>query len=78
MTAETVDSSLPILDLRDLAHPHTAAAFERKLRDATRNIGFFYLVGVPLGDLGDRILQHAREFFALPEDEKRRIEMVNS
>lgn len=78
MTAPPAASSLPVLDLRDLADPATAAAFERKLRDATRNIGFFYLVGVPLSDLGARILQHARAFFALPEDEKRQIEMVNS
>jgi isopenicillin N synthase-like dioxygenase len=77
MTAQN-DASLPILDLRDLAQPDTAAAFERKLRDVTRNIGFFYLVGVPLGDLGERILESAREFFALPEEEKRQIEMVNS
>lgn len=77
MTAET-DASLPVLDLRDLANPESAAAFERKLRDVTRNIGFFYLVGVPLGDLGERILKAAREFFALPEEEKRKIDMVNS
>lgn len=70
--------SLPVLDLRDLDDPATSVAFERKLRDATRNIGFFYLTGVPLGDLGARMLAYAREFFALPESEKQALAMVNS
>jgi isopenicillin N synthase-like dioxygenase len=64
--------SLPVLDLR-------SPGFDGELRAAARDVGFFYLVGhgVP-EDLADALFTASRRFFALPEAEKRAIEMANS
>jgi isopenicillin N synthase-like dioxygenase len=63
--------SLPVVDLSE-PMPSTAAAIERACRDS----GFFYVTGhgVP-ASLLNRMDAAAREFFALPEPEKMKIEM---
>ncbi|UWF78334.1 MULTISPECIES: isopenicillin N synthase family dioxygenase [Microbacterium] len=74
------DLTLPVLDLSELDRgPSAAAAFREALRAATRDVGFFYLTGtgVPAA-LEERLHRAARDFFALPEDDKLAIENVRS
>jgi len=75
-------TSLPDLDMSEfLAAPHgvTAARFVKALRDACHGPGFCYLSGhgVP-APLDAAILASAREFFALPESERRALAIGNS
>ncbi|MFC8934434.1 isopenicillin N synthase family dioxygenase [Rhodococcus sp. NPDC057135] len=72
-------TSLPVLDLSLAQNPATAEQFRTQLREATHEVGFFYLVGhgIP-DDLQRRLLDVAREFFALPTAEKLAIENVRS
>jgi isopenicillin N synthase-like dioxygenase len=78
----TTHPSLPVLDMRDfLAAPESAAGghFVRQLRDACHEVGFCYLVGhgVP-AELDATLMHNAREFFALPESERRELAIANS
>jgi isopenicillin N synthase-like dioxygenase len=74
------DLNLPILDLSELdAGPEAAARFRADLRDATHDVGFFYLTGTGVPpELEGRLHQVARDFFLLPEDDKLAIENINS
>ena len=78
MTTVT-EQTLPILDLAKLQDPATADEFLRELRRATGEFGFFYLVGhgVP-DDLQAEIVEVARQFFALPAEQKDAIDKLNS
>ncbi|MCS4253421.1 isopenicillin N synthase-like dioxygenase [Rhodococcus erythropolis] len=72
-------TSLPVLDLSLAHNPDTAEQFRTQLREATHEVGFFYLVGHGIPDeLQRRLLAVAREFFALPTAEKLAIENVRS
>ncbi len=72
-------TSLPVLDLSLAQNPDTAEQFRTQLREATHEVGFFYLVGHGIPDeLQRRLLDVAREFFALPTAEKLAIENVRS
>src|SRR5690554_6000196 len=74
------DMRLPILDLSRLDQDAAEAeAFRTELREATHEYGFFYLTGhgVPQELLDDAIAT-ARDFFALPLDDKLSIENVKS
>ena len=72
--------SLPILDLSTLDDgPDAAEEFRAVLLAATHDVGFFYLTGHGLTD--DDIataFATAEKFFALPLEDKVRLEMVNS
>jgi isopenicillin N synthase-like dioxygenase len=75
-------TTLPELDMADfVAAPHSEGgrSFVRKLRDACHEIGFCYLAGhgVPAA-LDAAIMAAAREFFALPETERRALGIANS
>src|SRR6478609_3491390 len=74
------DLNLPILDLSQLdAGPDAAARFRDELRDATHDVGFFYLVGTGVpAQLERRLHRVAREFFALPEADKLAVENIKS
>src|SRR5918994_4212979 len=74
------DLSLPILDLSQLdAGPDAAAAFRDDLRRATHDVGFFYLIGTGVSpELEARLHRAARDFFALPDEDKLAIENVQS
>ena len=74
------DLNLPILDLSRLdADAETAAAFRDDLRAATHDVGFFYLTGTGVTpELEKRLHQAAKDFFALPEEDKLAIENVKS
>lgn len=74
------DLNLPILDLSRLdAGSEAAAAFRDDLRAATHDVGFFYLTGTGVtSELEQRLHQAAKDFFALPEEDKLAIENVRS
>jgi isopenicillin N synthase-like dioxygenase len=71
---------LPTLDLRRLDQgAGERAAFLAALREAARELGFFYLVGHSIApELIDSTLRLSRRFFELPEAEKLSIEMIKS
>ncbi|WP_144720046.1 isopenicillin N synthase family dioxygenase [Agrococcus jejuensis] len=73
-------ANLPVLDLSDLDRgAASAASFRTRLREATRDVGFLYLVGHGIDpDLQSRVHGLARAFFALPEEEKLSIENTSS
>ncbi|MGC4025583.1 MAG: isopenicillin N synthase family oxygenase [Mesorhizobium sp.] len=71
---------VPIIDLNQFERdPNTRQAFLNDLRSAARDVGFFYLTGhdIPNEQIDD-LFAEARRFFALPLDEKLKIEMINS
>ncbi|MDU0325190.1 2-oxoglutarate and iron-dependent oxygenase domain-containing protein [Microbacterium sp. KSW2-21] len=72
--------NLPVLDLSLLDQgPDAAARFRDELRAATHDVGFFYLTGTGVSPaLEERLLQAAKDFFALPDAEKLSIENVTS
>ena len=74
------DLTLPVLDLSRLDDgPEAAARFRDNLRAATHDVGFFYLTGTGVTpELEARLLQAARDFFALPEEDKLAIENIKS
>jgi isopenicillin N synthase-like dioxygenase len=71
---------LPTLDLGRFGRDPTArAAFLRDLRQTAREIGFFYVIGHGVPEtLTSAVLCASRRFFALPEAEKLKVEMVHS
>lgn len=70
---------LPIIDLRELDNPSTRDNFYQKLRFTAREIGFFYLVGHNISSQQrDDLLATTKQFFALPEVEKNKINMSHS
>ncbi|GAA2892869.1 isopenicillin N synthase family dioxygenase [Microbacterium esteraromaticum] len=72
--------NLPVLDLSQLdAGDEAAARFRADLRAATRDVGFFYLTGTGIpSELEHRLHRAARDFFALPDDDKLAIENIKS
>ena len=68
---------LPVLDLSIAdADPD---AFRSAVRQAAHTHGFFYLVGHGIGaDRFDEVLSMARQFFALPDEEKIEISQLDS
>ena len=71
----TTSLSLPVLDLSLADDPSTAEDFRIALREATHDVGFFYLAGHGVDPaLAPRLIEVARQFFALPEAEKLAIE----
>ncbi|MEI3849649.1 MULTISPECIES: isopenicillin N synthase family dioxygenase [Microbacterium] len=74
------DLTLPILDLSRLDDgPEAAAGFRDDLRAATHDVGFFYLTGTGVpAELERRLHRAAKDFFALPEQDKLAIENVRS
>jgi isopenicillin N synthase-like dioxygenase len=74
--------TLPELDLAPfMAAPHSPGGLElvARLRDACHDLGFCYLVGhgVP-AELDAAVMTVARQFFALPEAERRALAIANS
>ncbi|MBL4926650.1 isopenicillin N synthase family dioxygenase [Fuscibacter oryzae] len=73
-------ANLPVLDAsRFHGSPTERAAFVADLRGILHDHGFFYLTGhgVPQA-LIDRLVAASKKFFALPPEEKLKIEMVRS
>lgn len=72
-------TTLPILDLARYSNPAEKAGFLADLRQAARDIGFFYLInhGVDAG-LQTEVQRQARRFFALDDSEKQQVAMIHS
>ncbi|QJY49688.1 isopenicillin N synthase family dioxygenase [Pseudonocardia broussonetiae] len=73
-------TSLPVLDMALLDRGEEGAEeFRSALRTATHEVGFFSLVGHGIGDdVMARAFAEAARFFALPDEDKRRVEMLRS
>jgi isopenicillin N synthase-like dioxygenase len=75
MSGATSFTSVPIVDISDLTSADLAVR-ERvaaAVGDAAREVGFFYISGSGIDEqLFDRLLAVAKEFFALPVEEKMR------
>jgi isopenicillin N synthase-like dioxygenase len=78
-------TSLPVIDLSPYldgssSYPPTEAQKKcsAAIHEACVEYGFFYLAGLGLHpDEMDRVLTLAREFFALPNEEKDKISIAN-
>ncbi|OLL76348.1 putative 2-Oxobutyrate oxidase [Pseudonocardia sp. Ae168_Ps1] len=71
-------TTLPVLDLSDLDRDaETADTFRSALRYAGHGVGFFHLRGhgIP-DDVTARAFAEAGRFFALPDEDKRAVEML--
>ncbi|MFB9948462.1 isopenicillin N synthase family dioxygenase [Rhizobium puerariae] len=79
-TPVETEASLPVLDLsRFRASPGERQAFVAELRTVLHDHGFFYLRGHGVDPkLIDDVTATAKRFFALPAEEKLKIEMVKS
>lgn len=71
---------LPVVDMSTLdGTPSGGEAFRAALRSATHEFGFFYLVGHGIDrETREALFTTARDFFALPDTEKFRVEMLAS
>lgn len=80
MTHAPVSTNLPVLDMSMLdGDEASASGFRHALRTATHEVGFFYLVGHGISDdITARAFATAEQFFALPTEDKQRIEMLHS
>lgn len=73
--------TLPIVDISGLAtdDPEARAAVGRAIEAACRDKGFMYVTGHGIdAALRARVLEEAAAFFALPEEEKMRVDMKKS
>ncbi|CAI1550164.1 2-oxoglutarate-dependent ethylene/succinate-forming enzyme [Serratia quinivorans] len=80
MTPPLTLKTLPQLSLSQLdGDGRQRQAFLDGLREAARDVGFFYLRGHGVDNrLNAQLQQHARQFFALPEADKLAVQMVHS
>ena len=76
----SASAALPLLDLRRLGQgAGERVAFLAELRERARDFGFFYVTGHGIAPaVMTEVLGWSRRFFALPDDEKNAIAMVNS
>jgi len=73
------DQSLPLVDVSRFRDPAQREAFLADLRHAAHDVGFFYVVGHGIAPgVTDGVMAAAREFFALPLEQRLEIENVNS
>jgi isopenicillin N synthase-like dioxygenase len=79
MTSQQI-TALPVLDISKLQGDSAQReAFLEELRRTAHEVGFFYVSGhgIPQASI-DEMLALARRFFALPDEEKLKIEMIHS
>jgi isopenicillin N synthase-like dioxygenase len=75
MSAAGSFTSIPIVDISGLssADPSARAGVAAEIGEAARRVGFFHIAGSGVSDeLFDRLFAAAKEFFALPVEEKMR------
>ena len=74
-------NQIPVIDFGPFLKGSSAErrAVARKIGEACRNIGFFYLTGhgIPRS-MVDGVFGEAKRFFALPPEKKREIAIENS
>ncbi len=79
MSHHSTQSPLPILDWQEYRSPETRPQFLKKLLSAAHEVGFFYLKNHGIDeDLIAQAFQLGKDFFALTDEEKNSIHMVNS
>jgi isopenicillin N synthase-like dioxygenase len=73
-------ATLPVVDLSEFRDPTAdREAFLAELRRAAHEVGFFYVTGHGVPDaVTDGILDAAKEFFALPVEQRLEIENIHS
>src|SRR3954447_20779600 len=73
------EQTLPFVDISRFADPDLRTAFLADLRSAAHDVGFFYVVGhgIP-AEVTSGVLEAAKQFFALPLEQRLEIENVNS
>ncbi|HJR71214.1 MAG TPA: 2-oxoglutarate and iron-dependent oxygenase domain-containing protein, partial [Gammaproteobacteria bacterium] len=75
-------ATLPEIDMTDfVAAPHSTGGqqFVRRLRDACHDIGFCYLAGHGVhAALDAAVMAAGREFFTLPEAQRRALAIASS
>jgi isopenicillin N synthase-like dioxygenase len=75
-------TSIPILNYVLLSSPDTRPVFIRQLQNALINVGFLYLENAtPVSDraqLFDEVIAYLPRIFALPQERKDAMRMVNS
>lgn len=73
-------ATLPVLNLERFEHgPEERAKFLADLRAAARDVGFFYITGHGIDPAFLRLVMDvSRRFFALPDEQKQALDMVNS
>ena len=73
-------TALPVLDLSLLEGTVAQRqGFFEELRNAARDVGFFYLTGHGIdSELLSQVQQYSRQFFALPDADKAAVGMINS
>ncbi|KAH9943893.1 hypothetical protein B0H21DRAFT_747434 [Amylocystis lapponica] len=72
-------SSIPILDYAILADAARRPDFIAQLRHVLVNVGFLYLANPPVAQADiDAVVEYAPKLFALPQEAKNAIRMVNS
>ncbi|MEW2433927.1 2-oxoglutarate and iron-dependent oxygenase domain-containing protein [Streptomyces caniferus] len=70
--------TFPVIDLRDAERgPEARAEFLDRLRRSVHDIGFFQLVGHGVTGAAE-LLDLSRTFFALPDRERRKLDILNS
>ena len=79
MTTGTDFSSVPILDYSLLNSPLEKTSFITQLRHALINVGFLYLSNHSVSQVDiDLLTNYIPKLFALPQEAKDKIRMVNS
>jgi isopenicillin N synthase-like dioxygenase len=73
-------TSIPILNYALLSSPDTRPVFIRQLQHALINVGFLYLENTAAPDdaLFDEVIAYLPRIFALPQERKDALRMVNS
>jgi len=81
MTNQNESNIIPIIDISPLLNPLTSTEKQQtvdKITDALANSGFFYIInhGISLEEQ-KQILNEAKKFFALPLEQKKKIERAS-
>lgn len=70
---------IPVIDISGAADPARRPALVKEIVSIAERIGFTYIVGHGIGDeILDGVFDKSREFFDLPDGEKRRIHITKS
>jgi isopenicillin N synthase-like dioxygenase len=79
MLERVSETTLPLIDISRFRDSASRAGFLAELRHAAHDVGFFYVVGHGVPErLMTSMFDVAREFFALPLDQRLAIENLNS
>lgn len=70
---------IPVIDISGAADPARRAALVKQVVSIAEQIGFMYIVGHGIGDdILDGVFDMSRQFFDLPDEQKRKIHITRS